>query len=331
MGEYKVSVIIPVYNVEEYLSECIDSVVKQTLQDIEIILIDDGSTDGSGEICDKYAEKNNNILVVHQENRGLSCVRNRGIEIASGEYVQFLDSDDYITENACEVLYNAAKKYGTDVIRGDLVGYQRKTEVDNKPLKVTEYLKCALDYKFYDIITVLDLVKRETLLRRKIKFIEGCSYEDQQYMMNFLSDENSTIVKISHPFYFYRMRPGSITKSVHEKKVLEFLKILAEMRKIAEKFNFETEVRKNLDNVISLGVWHFSRVWIITPKLRYKTYRDLKQIFKDYRFDYCKLNSRMKIELQFFLKVPYIALNLYKLKEFLKKVLKGLQKTKNAI
>ena len=102
----KVSVIIPVYNVEQYLKECLDSVINQTLKDIEIICINDGSTDGSLKILEKYESLDDRIVVFSQENSGLSATRNKGMQLSSGEYVYFMDSDDYLELNALEELYN---------------------------------------------------------------------------------------------------------------------------------------------------------------------------------------------------------------------------------
>lgn len=95
----KVSIIIPVYNVEKYLSRCIKSVLDQTYKDVEVILVDDGTKDSSGVMCDEYAKENNNIIVIHKENGGLSSARNAGIEIATGEAIFFLDSDDYLSSD----------------------------------------------------------------------------------------------------------------------------------------------------------------------------------------------------------------------------------------
>ena len=112
----KVSVIIPVYNVEKYLSECLDSVVNQTLKDIEIICVNDGSPDGSAAILEEYAQKDNRIKVITQENRGLSEARNSGLKIASGEYIAFLDSDDYIDLKFFEQLYKRGIESNSDVV-----------------------------------------------------------------------------------------------------------------------------------------------------------------------------------------------------------------------
>lgn len=121
----KVSIVVPVYNVEKYLNECVDSLLKQTYKNIEIILVDDGSTDSSGNICDEYLEKYPDIIkVVHKRNEGLGYARNSGLEIAGGHYVTFVDSDDYADEDLVEVLVSAAENKKADVVIG---GFKRVT------------------------------------------------------------------------------------------------------------------------------------------------------------------------------------------------------------
>lgn len=110
-----ISVIIPIYNVEEYLEKCVNSVLNQTYSDLEIILVDDGSTDNSGKICDELKNKDNRIIVIHQENQGLSAARNAGIAKALGEYIAFVDSDDYIMEDMYETLYKNLEKTDADI------------------------------------------------------------------------------------------------------------------------------------------------------------------------------------------------------------------------
>ena len=112
----KISVIIPVYNVEKYLSKCIESVLEQDFSDYEIILIDDGSTDTSGKLCDEYAENYSAIKVIHQQNKGLGGARNTGIEAAEGQYLLFVDSDDYIRDNIMTFLYDTAVCNDSDIV-----------------------------------------------------------------------------------------------------------------------------------------------------------------------------------------------------------------------
>ena len=123
-----ISVIVPVYNVEKYLRQCLDSIVAQTYRDLEIILVDDGSIDASGAICDEYAVRDSRIKVVHQPNRGLSSARNTGLDLVSGEYTFFIDSDDWIHEKALERLLLAQAKTNADLV---LCNYQRVDEAGN--------------------------------------------------------------------------------------------------------------------------------------------------------------------------------------------------------
>ncbi len=122
----KVSVIVPVYNVEKYLEECIESLINQTLTDIEIICINDGSTDNSLKILEELQKKDNRIKIINQKNSGVSSARNNGIENATGEYIGFVDSDDWIDSDYYEKLYNTAKKYNSDIAAGDMYRRNKK-------------------------------------------------------------------------------------------------------------------------------------------------------------------------------------------------------------
>jgi len=112
----KISVIVPVYNVEPYLKRCLDSIINQSMKEIEILVIDDGSTDKSGEICNEYAKIDDRIKVTHQKNSGLSHTRNFGLDQAQGKYVMFVDSDDYVEENFCQIPYEIAEKNCVDIV-----------------------------------------------------------------------------------------------------------------------------------------------------------------------------------------------------------------------
>ena len=118
-NEILLSFILPIYNVEAYLEECIDSILDQITDECEIILVDDGATDSSGEICDRYSEKHSAIRVVHKENGGLSSARNAGLDVSNGDYIMFLDSDDYLAENAVEMLVCANKEDDADIVQFD--------------------------------------------------------------------------------------------------------------------------------------------------------------------------------------------------------------------
>ena len=124
----KISIIVPVYNVELYLGRCVDSILKQTFEDFEVILIDDGSTDSSGGICDEYAEEDVRIQVLHKENSGVADSRNKGLEMVKSEYITFIDADDYVDNYYLEILYGLMMKYEGDLV----VSYHVVLQEDRK-------------------------------------------------------------------------------------------------------------------------------------------------------------------------------------------------------
>ena len=123
-----ITVVIPIYNVEKYLRKCVDSVEKQTYKNFEVILVDDGSTDSSGELCDALAKENDNIRVIHQENRGLGGARNTGIESCNTEYIMFLDSDDYIHPELLKKCMDVLKKNNCDIVLLDMISVNEQGE-----------------------------------------------------------------------------------------------------------------------------------------------------------------------------------------------------------
>lgn len=153
--EYKVSVIVPVYNAEEYLNECIDSLINQTISPLEIILLNDGSKDNSGKICDEYAEKYDNIVVRHLENGGPSRARNIGLSIARGEFVGFVDSDDFVKENMFELLYNEIQKNNSDMVISSISIFDGKNitnqNMDYEKFYIGTDIKEKLHKRYYSI------------------------------------------------------------------------------------------------------------------------------------------------------------------------------------
>ncbi|MEQ6389256.1 glycosyltransferase family 2 protein [Bacillaceae bacterium S4-13-58] len=223
----KISIIVPVYNVEDYLTECIESILKQTYSNIEILLINDGSTDGSPSICDKYASLDNRVKVYHKENAGVSSARNFGLRNASGDYVGFIDSDDWISPKMYETMINclefeeAEMCIFTKYIRG-------KTELSISNIKTLnlnkqEAMMSILNYNFPTSLWT-SLYKRSCLdglyLNEEIHHLE-----DFEYQFRVLSSINK--VAICHEaFYNYRLRSGSANSSGFNKKVISCFKVL---------------------------------------------------------------------------------------------------------
>ncbi|EOU2074248.1 glycosyltransferase [Clostridium perfringens] len=267
-----VSIIVPVYNVELYIKECIDSLINQTLKNIQIILVNDGSTDSSGEICKDYSKSDKRIIYIEQTNSGQSSARNNGLKEAKGEYILFVDSDDYLDLRACEVLYNKAKEYNLDIVHGDILNdYEimnkdlnyRYIDSENLVISGIDYLKESIKYNNYDIVVFLYFIKREYLILHNLKFIEGCFYEDQDYTLKLLTASfNNRFMKIRYPYYFYRSdREGSTTNSVSIKKCSDFITILSSMNNYILKINDEKN-KKIMLKILSLTYYHMSQVWI---------------------------------------------------------------------
>lgn len=210
MEENFISVIVPVYNVEYYLEKCIQSICTQTYSRLEIILVDDGSTDRSGRICDQWAQQDPRIKVIHKENGGLSDARNAGIEAASGNYYMFIDSDDTICPDMAERLYAAATRQNCEIAVCNMVRIY--DDGSTEPF-----------YHPVDILTVLDGLQRfETLcqpsvcnkmflaeLFRDIRFPKGKYYEDT-FVYHILAHRASRIALTGHDGYFYLSRKESI-------------------------------------------------------------------------------------------------------------------------
>jgi len=220
-----VSFIIPAYNVELYISQCLDSVLLQTIDNKEIIIINDGSTDKTLDICNDYKLKNPEIIKIFtKDNQGLSIARNFGLKLAKGEYVIFIDSDDYYLYNFISSFYILAKHNNLDVIRGNyncyLDGYLKYSNIKrktfnyyNKVLSGMEYLEESINSNSYEVVVVLSLFRREFLISNNLIFEFAKTYEDHEYTLKYLLIENIRIMHVLDVFYAYRMREGSITKT----------------------------------------------------------------------------------------------------------------------
>lgn len=234
-----ISVIVPVYNVEKYLSKCIDSIINQSLTDIEIILVNDGSTDGSGLICDKYALKDSRIKVLHKSNGGLSDARNKGIEVATGEYIGFIDSDDWISKNMFEKLYNISKINNADIVQSNYIeSYNEDISIDkNINEEISIYSPMEMLEQLYTEKSIKTVVVWNKLYRRElfkdIRFPKGKIHEDE-FTTYKLIHKSRTVADINLPLYYYRQREGSIMKSNFSIKNLSVIEAIIERKSYFE-------------------------------------------------------------------------------------------------
>lgn len=231
---YSLGVIIPIYNVEDYLQECLDSIIYQTIPFDEVILVNDGSSDGSREICEKYCKEYPKFQLINQENQGLGAARNRGIEYSKSDYIIFLDSDDYMVSRTVETIKKRLCDqdilfYSSD-IKEDMKGilhsnfYLRSEEHCNCVMSGMKYF-CQSYSPNYIVSSCMAAYKKNFLERYGIQFPEGYYFEDNYFYINVLINAKS-VEAISDPLYVRRYRSGSIMTSViNRKKCLDKMQI----------------------------------------------------------------------------------------------------------
>ena len=222
-----VSVIIPVYNAEQYLSKSVSSVLNQTYQRFEILLIDDGSTDQSSQMCDEYAAQYDNIHVFHKKNGGASTSRNVGLENAKGEYIFFLDSDDWLEPNALEMMITTAQKENADLVfcEAQAIDDKGKIELDGHYTYKEHYqtgnayqimLKMMERKEFHVAIWML-LLDRRIIIDNNLRFKEGIIYEDMIISYQFYCLANQA-AQVNQNLYNRRYRPNSVMTSAKTEK-----------------------------------------------------------------------------------------------------------------
>lgn len=221
-----ISVIIPVYNVEKYLKQCVDSVLAQTYQNIEIILVDDGSTDSSGQICDEYSNQHKSIKSLHEQNGGASSARNYGLKHAKGDYVYFLDSDDYLINNAIERMVVCAVNNQADLVfieaksideSGKEIKSNYHYHTQYIPQSPYEAMQMMMDFKEFHVGSPFFFIKRKLFIENNLTFTEGIMYEDMimSYQLFSLAQR---CAHVHEPIYIRRYRPNSVMTSAKTEK-----------------------------------------------------------------------------------------------------------------
>lgn len=281
----KFSVILPIYNVEAYLEECIDSILEQTYTDFELILVNDGSKDKSPAICDKFAEKDKRIIVIHQENAGQSMARNNGLAVASGDYVVFIDSDDFVT--SCDFLQKLSYKTTNNV---DLIFFKYSRYLDaSKTL-----CDCSFSYKnamaektmsnqllklvdadaFYGMAWI-KAIRRSVLVDNNIKFEKGLLGEDTEWNYHLLMYAKS-IEFIDESVIAYRQRKESISHSLKIKNLTDFIYIITK---------WSESIKRIEDNVLRSALLgslakYYSNLLIVYMRVKNEEKKDYKLTMK---------------------------------------------------
>ena len=246
----KVSVIVPVYNTEKYLRNCLDSLMFQTLQEIEVIAVNDGSTDGCKDILEEYKEKYpDKMVVIHKENGGQATARNLALGIFTGEYLGFLDSDDFVQKDMFEKMYNTAKSQDADYVA---CGYTDITYEDEKEVVLQNYVASKVAKKTKDMFfgalasPFLHLYKREVMEQSKVRFTEGYIYEDTAFYLNLIpyikklaTIEEALAVRLRHS--------NSTMTTFKKEKVRNIFPVLEDSISFYERNGFSEEYKKELE------------------------------------------------------------------------------------
>lgn len=291
--ECLVSVIVPVYNVpEKYLRKCIESLMNQTMQEIEIIIVDDGSKDNSGEVCDMYAEKDKRVKVIHKENGGLAAARNTGFQAAIGEYITFVDGDDWLSVEACEVTYETAKENNiTVVLWGASKEYEHKsipyayTLRDNRIYVGDECEKLQsklLDFQSNIATAYAKLFKRSYLIENNIlhnaelrQGAEGLEFNLRAF------DKLNNAQFINNNLYHYRFNENSISASHNEKNHYYVIECFKTIKKFIMSSKNKEKLLKNFYNRLLYVINTTAISGYFSPDNK-EPYKDKKKKFKQY-------------------------------------------------
>lgn len=296
-----ISVIVPVYKVESYLDSCVTSILNQTYTDIEVILVDDGSPDNSGIICDKYAIKDKRVKVIHKKNGGLSSARNAGLDIAKGDFVAFVDSDDQIHRDMLFLLFSMIQEYNADIA---ICGYQIVKEglTPYESFSIKDSVLLDKNELWQEVFGKLNNASWNKLYRRdllhNVRFEVGLIHgEDLLFNLSYLLHCQFGVLN-SSPMYYYLKREGSITKSKLDKsRILE----------ITIKDKAYTFIKQHVPaQLINARLFCFrARMNVLRSIFKSKKQTDFRQEISDYEYYVCRNYSDVKSCLKFKEKIEF--------------------------
>lgn len=310
---YKISVIVPIFNSEKYLHKCLNSILNQTLKDIEIILIDDGSTDNSLEIIQQYSNKHNNIKYKYKKNEGQAIARNLGIEMATGEFITFVDSDDYIDENMLEKLYENAIQNKSDIVLCDYVEEYKNINIKKKTL----FIKDEDIHKSY-IVSVAGpcskIIKTQIFKQNNLKFLANNIYEDLAIIPT-LALYAKTISYCEEVLYHYVIRENStMQQTKYTKKLESIFNVMEYLSKQFEGTEYTQEIEfLYINHLLYAGCGRFLK-YKNTNKMILKIITIINNSYPNWKKNkYFKKQSKIyKLICNIFMRNKFLEINLYK-------------------
>lgn len=307
----KVSVIIPVYNIEKYLRQCLDSVVNQTLKDIEIICVDDGSTDGSFDILQEYAEKDVRIKVVKQKNKGSGAARNKGLEFAQGEFVIFFDSDDFMSNNMLEQLYNRTCETNSEItlcrseyfhqidLTTSPIGFSIEKNIINdciliQPEKLSKYI-----FQFCVGWPWDKLYKKDFIINNKLQFQNLRQSNDTYFVLLSLVLTNSISI-VDEILVTHRTHKNSLEKTRRQSPECFYYALMELYKALLDRNLFKTYEQSFINYCFTFSFWHMSS--IDCKRAKNKMFKKFKKLYKKLNLKKYSENYFYDIESYKFLK-----------------------------
>lgn len=289
--DMKVSIVVPVYKVEAYIDKCVKSILSQTFTNFELILVNDGSPDGCGKICDKYAQNDSRIQVIHKQNGGLAEARNAGLDVASGDYIGFVDSDDWIESDMYEILYNLCIEHDADIACCTSKIHYKDKAIDNgiHPLVIHERktaMKAMLEGELYDEVVWTKLFKKDLL--EGVRFTVGRIYEDTDFTYKAIH-KSKKVCSIGLPKYNYIKRENSTMDRAKKDISIDAVLIYDEMYQfmeehynelkdlVAYKLSNSAMVVMNLISYHANFIKHKENYLLVAKVLNKHFYRVIKQ------------------------------------------------------
>ena len=315
----KISVIIPVYNVEKYLNRCVDSILNQSLQDFEIILVNDGSTDSSPKICDEYVQQDERIRVIHKQNARVAAARNDGIKTAKGEFISLIDSDDWIEPTMLEEMYSTATQFGCDFVMCDFTKKGKEVEYTvSQPIGEGFYDRERIEKELFKCLIMFDniefpptisncvcLFNREFLTDNELYYDEDIHYcEDSIFGSKVMYNANRFYYLKGKYFYNYFYNPNSTTSKYNSKKWDSYLKINERLEEDFRNDNFDFSYQLKI-NMLYFTLNMMSEIGRSNESFFEKrkyckkviTNRRVRTIFKDFRMPDVSFGLKIVINL----------------------------------
>ena len=290
----KISVIVPVYNTEMYLRRCIDSVLTQSYKDFELLLIDDGSKDSSGAICDEYAARDSRVKVFHKENGGVSSARNAGLAIASGDWIMHLDGDDWIEPDMLERLIRKGEDTGADIVMGDFLFAYSDRDIlyslpdwdNNKTASLNRYITSVWTCVWGGIH------KRSLYEEYQMICPQGVTYCEDFHLMARLCYHAKKVVNIHQPFYHYRQQEGSVMHNLNKRTERDEQWVYQDIIRFFKEQGVYDDYRKRM-------CWRMLKATqeLVLDKSTWKAFQEMVPEKKHYIWDCPYINRKLKMNM----------------------------------